>query len=65
MRRFLGILILALFGVVLLVATAEAKIVWKFGHLVNEEHMWHRTAVKFAELVKEKTNGEIEIVIYP
>ncbi|MCS7242014.1 MAG: TRAP transporter substrate-binding protein [Candidatus Caldatribacterium sp.] len=66
MRRFLAILVLALFGAMAFsVASGEAKVVWKFGHLVNEEHMWHRTAVKFAELVKEKTNGEVEIVIYP
>jgi tripartite ATP-independent transporter DctP family solute receptor len=66
MRRFSLIFLVVLLGVFgVCVFGAEAKIVWKFGHLVNEEHMWHRTAVKFAELVKEKTNGEIEIVIYP
>jgi len=43
----------------------DAKVVWKFGHLANEQHIWHRTALKFAELVKQKTNGEIEIAIYP
>lgn len=41
------------------------KIVWKFGHLTNEEHIWHKTALKFAELVDAKTNGAIEIKIYP
>ena len=66
MRRFSLIFLVVLLGVFgVCIFGAEAKIVWKFGHLVNEEHMWHRTAVKFAELVKEKTNGEIEIVIYP
>ena len=41
------------------------KIVWKFGHLSNEEHLWHQTAVKFSELVAEKTDGQIEIKVYP
>lgn len=44
---------------------ADAKVVWKFGHLTNEQHIWHKTALKFAELVKQKTNGEVEIAIYP
>lgn len=46
----------------------EAKgetIKWKFGHLADENHIWHKTALKFAELVKEKSEGQIEISIYP
>lgn len=46
------------------VAPAE-KIVWKFGHLANEDHLWNQTALKFAELVGEKTNGQIEVKVYP
>lgn len=41
------------------------KIVWKFGHLSNEEHLWHKTALKYSELVAEKTNGQIEVKVYP
>ncbi|WP_099156973.1 TRAP transporter substrate-binding protein [Virgibacillus ndiopensis] len=40
-------------------------ITWKMGHLSNEDHQWHKTAEKFAELVSEKTNGKLEIEIYP
>lgn len=40
-------------------------ITWKFGHLANENHMWHKTAEKFSELVSEKTNEQIKIEIYP
>lgn len=43
----------------------EKKIVWKLGHLANEDHIWHKTAVKFGEALKEKTNGQIELVVYP
>lgn len=46
-------------------ADTKEKIVWKFGHLSNEDHIWHKTALKFAELVKEKTNGQIEVKVYP
>jgi TRAP-type transport system periplasmic protein len=41
------------------------KIKWKFGHLADENHIWHKTALEFADLVKEKTDGQIEITIYP
>lgn len=41
------------------------KIVWKFGHLSNEDHLWHQTALKFSDLVAEKTDGQIEIKVYP
>ncbi|SDH67032.1 TRAP transporter substrate-binding protein [Alteribacillus bidgolensis] len=41
------------------------QITWKLGHLSNEEHSWHQTAVKFAELVDEKTDGQLQIEIYP
>lgn len=40
-------------------------ITWKFGHLSNEDHQWHKTALKFAELVNKKTDGKLEIEIYP
>lgn len=38
---------------------------WKLGHLADENHIWHDTSLKFADLVNEKTNGQIEITIYP
>ncbi|HHV38292.1 MAG TPA: TRAP transporter substrate-binding protein [Tepidimicrobium sp.] len=41
------------------------KIVWKLGHLGNEDHIWNKTALKFAELVDEKTDGQLEIKVYP
>lgn len=41
------------------------KIEWKLGHLGNEEHIWNKTALKFAEVVNEKTDGQIEVKVYP
>ncbi|OUM98253.1 MAG: C4-dicarboxylate ABC transporter [Paenibacillaceae bacterium ZCTH02-B3] len=43
----------------------KEKISWKMGHIVVEDHIWHKTAVKFAELVAEKTDGQIEITVFP
>lgn len=41
------------------------KIVWKLGHISNTDHHWHKTSEKFAELVAEKTDGQITIEVYP
>lgn len=38
---------------------------WKLGHLADENHIWHDTSEKFAEIVNEKTDGDIEITVYP
>ena len=46
-------------------AAPAEKITWKLGHLGNDEHIWNKTALKFAELVAEKTNGQLEIKVYP
>lgn len=66
-----------LFGIVLLAAcgsdgdeavggkSSGKTIEWKMGHLSDENHIWHKTAEKFASLVNEKTDGGIEIKIYP
>ncbi|MDC3412059.1 TRAP transporter substrate-binding protein [Aquibacillus sp. 3ASR75-11] len=40
-------------------------ITWKLGNLANEDHPWNKTAEKFAELVNEKTDGKLQIEIYP
>ena len=44
---------------------ATETITWKFGHLAAEDHLWHKTAEKFSELVSENTDGQIKIEIYP
>ncbi len=37
----------------------------KLGHAVNTTDGQHAAAVKLAELVKQRSNGEVEITIYP
>ncbi len=37
----------------------------KLGHAMSEAHSWHIASQKFADLIKERTNGAIEIEIYP
>jgi TRAP-type transport system periplasmic protein len=46
-------------------AAAQQKVTLKLGHLANEQNPWHLASVKFAEEVAKRTNGEIEIAIFP
>jgi TRAP-type transport system periplasmic protein len=46
-------------------AAFAAQFNLKLGHAVNTTDGQHAAAVKLAELVKERTKGEVEITIYP
>lgn len=37
----------------------------RFGHLANENNIWHKAALKFADVVKQKSIGRIEVKVYP
>ena len=59
MRR--GFVFVAVFWVVTLIGFTGCKpgsgsdkpeFVFKFGHLANTDHVWHKSALKFAELVQ-------------
>jgi len=41
------------------------KYIFKFGYLANEEHIWHKAAMRFAEQVSKRSQGRIEIRLYP
>ncbi len=45
-------------------ATKDKKVVWKLGHNAAEDHLWNKTAVKFAELVKEKSGDKMEVQVF-
>ncbi len=46
-------------------ARAQAGTEIRLAHVVNEEDSFHIAAMKFQEIVEERTNGEISISIYP
>ena len=47
-------------------ATAEVEeIDLVFSHINAETHTWHKMAVKFKELIEEKSGGKITCTIYP
>ena len=47
------------------VAASAAKVTLKLGHTGAPNHHYNLTAEKFAEAVKAKSNGDIEIKIFP
>lgn len=44
---------------------ANKKYTFKLGHLANEQDPWHLAVTKFAEDVNKKSNGRIEVKVYP
>lgn len=44
---------------------SDEKVKLRLGHITGESDAWHQGALKFAELVKEKSNGSVEVEIYP
>ncbi|WP_094603683.1 Solute-binding protein [Sporomusa silvacetica DSM 10669] len=46
-------------------AAAGKKITLKLSHQMSPDHTLHLSALKFAELVKAKTNGNVEVQVFP
>lgn len=44
---------------------ADSKTTLRLGHIQSEDHAWHLASERFAELVEEKTNGTVEVDLYP
>ncbi|MDR3073704.1 MAG: TRAP transporter substrate-binding protein [Deltaproteobacteria bacterium] len=66
MRKHFIHAMLALLAVALIpAAAAAAKVTLKLGHTGAPNHHYHLTSEKFAEAVKQKSNGDIEIKIFP
>lgn len=63
-----GVRLLLLVGVLVLglaAAANAADFVFKLGHIADPENPYAKGAEKFAQLVKEKTGGKVEIQVFP
>lgn len=63
-----GMRLLLLVGVLVLglaAAANAADFVFKLGHIADPENPYAKGAEKFAQLVKEKTGGKVEIQVFP
>ena len=63
-KSLCAIFVLATF-VALSLGIADAKMIVKYGHVGPPVHPQHHAAVAFAKYVTEKTNGEIEVQVFP
>ncbi|HYL80428.1 MAG TPA: TRAP transporter substrate-binding protein DctP, partial [Candidatus Acidoferrum sp.] len=65
--RDLAILVvITVFALAVSATTAEAaKVSLKLGHIRADTSPTHKAALKFAESVAQKTNGEVEIKVFP
>lgn len=45
--------------------SSNEKYIFKLGHLADENDTWHLAAMKFAQLIAEKSGERIEIKVYP
>lgn len=45
-------------------APASARTL-KLGHLGNEDNVWHKASLRFAEEVAQRTNGALEVKVFP
>lgn len=47
------------------IVRAQSKTTLKLGHLGNEDNVWHKACLKFAEEVAQRTNGAVEVRVFP
>jgi len=52
-------------GTLLISTVSEAKMVLKYGHNAKQDQPTGKAALLFAKLVTEKTNGEVEVQVFP
>jgi tripartite ATP-independent transporter DctP family solute receptor len=46
-------------------ASAQARVTLKLGHLANEQNVWHKAALRFAEEARALSGGRIEVQVFP
>jgi tripartite ATP-independent transporter DctP family solute receptor len=46
-------------------ARAQARVTLKLGHLANEQNVWHKASLRFAEEASKLSSGRIEVQVFP
>ncbi|MCS7281110.1 MAG: DctP family TRAP transporter solute-binding subunit [Desulfobacterota bacterium] len=65
MKKALISTIFVIFCLFVGVSGLEAKLVVKYGHVAPPVHGQHQGTLAFAKYVNEKTNGEVEVQVFP
>ena len=61
--KIISLLLLVVFGSCGL--EEQDKYIFRVGHVANEDHTWHQALLYFGKILDERTNGKIEIQVYP
>ena len=64
-RTFARAAAATLAGVMMTGSALAADVTLKLGHLGNEENIWHKASLKFAEEVAALTEGRVAVEVYP
>jgi len=65
LRKVIGVVVIAtLLTIPFSVGHATAKYVLRFNHVLGPSHPYHAGFLKWAERVKQRTNGELEIKVF-
>ncbi|MDP5308696.1 TRAP transporter substrate-binding protein [Paracoccus spongiarum] len=64
-RRHFGVLAGAAVLATPALRARAAEVTLKLGHLANEQNSWHKAALKFAEEVAARTDGRVEVQVFP
>jgi tripartite ATP-independent transporter DctP family solute receptor len=65
MNRFGKTLLTLAMSAIIVSPAAAADMTLKLGHLANEDNIWNKAALKFADELKSLTNGRIEVQVFP
>lgn len=65
MKRLVTILCVTILVAAMAIPASAGKVVLKLGHIAEPVHPYGKGADKFAELVKEKSDGEIIVKVFP
>ncbi|WP_371418686.1 TRAP transporter substrate-binding protein [Desulforhopalus sp. IMCC35007] len=65
MNRFGKTLLTLAMSAIIVSPAAAADMTLKLGHLANEDNIWNKAALKFADELKSLTNGKIEVQVFP
>ncbi|NLK19748.1 MAG: DctP family TRAP transporter solute-binding subunit [Synergistaceae bacterium] len=64
-RSIVAFVLLLVFALAVAPTAEAAKISFKLGHSVSDQHPYHLGAEKFKEIVEKESGGEIEIALFP
>ncbi|MGI6784127.1 MAG: TRAP transporter substrate-binding protein [Aminivibrio sp.] len=65
LRSIVAFALLLVFALAVAPTAEAAKISFKLGHSVSDQHPYHLGAEKFKEIVEKESGGEIEIALFP